>query len=72
MTLAARLLRVYISETSPSEELRDLVAFIVKHYVPMWFEIRLHCYSTSGPDNFCRSLQYLRQLPSHLQACPYT
>ena len=47
LTLAARLLRLYISETSPSEPHRDLVTFIVEHYVPMWFVIRHHSSCTS-------------------------
>ena len=38
LTIANRVLRLYISTEMPSESLRSLVDFIMKVYVPTWFE----------------------------------
>lgn len=37
LTTASRLLRLYVSQTHPSDNLKNLVAFIVKVYAPFRF-----------------------------------
>ena len=67
LTLAARLLRTYMSEATPSNALRDLVQFVVWHYVPMWFHIRQNGSCDQGPQNLFRSVALLRELPQRSQ-----
>ena len=40
LTLAARILSLYVFTVEPSDNLRTLARFIVTHYVPIWFQIR--------------------------------
>lgn len=40
LSAAIRILLVYISTTLPSNELRTLVYFIQRAYIPMWFRVR--------------------------------
>ena len=40
LTVANRILRLYISKTSPSNNLLILVNYIAKAYIPMWFNIK--------------------------------
>ena len=68
LTLAARLLRLYISTESPSEELQQLVRFVVAHYAPVWFTVRQNSSCTDGAKNLHRSVELLRQLPETVQA----
>ena len=67
LTLAARLLRVYIGSASPSDQLCQIVQYLVGHYVPMWFYIRSHHTCSSGAKNVMRSLELLRELSPQLQ-----
>ena len=67
LTLAARLLRAYMSAAAPSSALRDLVQFVVSHYVPMWFHIRQNGSCDRGSQNLFRSVALLRELPQRSQ-----
>ena len=40
LTLAIRIMRLYVTEECPSEELKILTKFIVKVYVPCWFQFK--------------------------------
>lgn len=40
LTTANRVLRLYISTPLPSDELKELVTFILKSYMPLWFQIK--------------------------------
>ena len=66
LTLAARLLRLYIGTESPSSDLSLIVQYLVRHYIPVWFRIRSHSKCTEGPGNLLFSLQLLRDLPQPL------
>ena len=68
LTLAARLLRVYISTENPSSALKDLVQYVVGHYLPMWFAIRQKSSCGFGSRNLFRSIELLRQLAERTQA----
>lgn len=67
LTLGSRLLRLYMSTETPSAELRQLVEFLLLHYIPMWFSIRQHSSCVFGSKNFFRSVELLRQLPEEIQ-----
>ncbi|KAF0289541.1 hypothetical protein FJT64_012242 [Amphibalanus amphitrite] len=56
-----------IGPLNHASELRDIVRFIVQHYLPMWFCIRQTSSCIDGPKNFMRSLELLRKLPQELQ-----
>lgn len=40
LTIANRVLRLYISTESTSEDLEQLVLFKLKSYMPLWFKIK--------------------------------
>jgi len=40
LTCANRILRYYISTTKPSANLKTMVTYLLKVYVPQWFSIR--------------------------------
>ena len=65
--MAARLLRLYISSASPTDQLNQIVRYLVCHYCPMWFHIRSHSSCVHGARNVLRSLALLRSLPENLQ-----
>ncbi|XP_043238696.1 uncharacterized protein LOC122390101 [Amphibalanus amphitrite] len=68
LTLAARLLRLYVSTVAPSGALQDLVQYVVRHYVPMWFTIHQNSSCDQGSRNLFRSVVLLRDLPQRSQA----
>ena len=40
LTLANRILRLYVSTTNPSEQLYSLVHFVINLYAPAWFQVK--------------------------------
>ena len=68
LTLAARILRLYVSTIEPSDHLRTLARFIVTHYVPIWFQIKCNPSCKNGSKNLFRSVQLLRDLPDSVQS----
>ncbi|KAF0287675.1 hypothetical protein FJT64_013924 [Amphibalanus amphitrite] len=67
LTLGSRILRLYMSTAVPSSELKQLVNFLLLHYIPMWFTIRLNSGCTLGSKNLYRSVELLRRLPKKIQ-----
>ncbi|KAG0711470.1 hypothetical protein GWK47_020547 [Chionoecetes opilio] len=41
LTTGNRILRLYVSTANPSDQLKELVLFIVRVYAPMWFAIKM-------------------------------
>ena len=68
LTLAIRLMRIYVATESPSRELQQLVRFLVNHYVPMWFQIKQHSCSRFGARNVHRSIELLSTLQEQTQS----
>ena len=68
LTLAARLLRLYTSTKSPTNELVQIIVYLMGHYIPMWFQIRSSNSCSNGTKNLWRSVELLQQLPTHLQS----
>ena len=62
-TLANRILRLYISTLHPSNDLKRLVNFILKQYVPGWIQFKRFWEISSGATNFFQLVQLSRDLP---------
>ena len=62
-TLANRILRLYISSSHPSHELRRLVYFILNQYVPVWIQFKLFWKISNGSINFFYLVQLSKDLP---------
>lgn len=62
LTLANRLLRLYVSTINPSFSLVRLVSFIVNHYAPSWFRIKSHPACTDGSKNLFHQIQLTAKL----------
>lgn len=66
LTTANRVLRLYISMKSPSENMIQIVTFILKSYMPMWFTIKLSKSFTDGPKHVFQTIQTTRYLPEEV------
>lgn len=64
LTRANRLLRLYVCQESPSENLQRIVKFIVNFYAPVWFYIKSHPTSQEGAKNFFYMLSLYQKLDS--------
>ena len=67
LTLANRILRLYLSTLNPSEELCNLVHFLINFYVPAWFHVKEHWRSVDGSRNLHFIATLLKQLPSSMR-----
>lgn len=67
LTTASRLLRLYVSKTHPTEELKILVAFVVKVYAPFWFLVKSQPQFIHGSRHLFKYILWIRQLPTHIQ-----
>jgi len=63
LTLACRILRLYVAVSNPSHTLSRLAEFIIKVYLPSWFEIKLNNCITDGPRNFFNILDKVNKFP---------
>lgn len=63
LTLANRILRLYVSEHTPSLELKRLVFFVLNQYAPGWFRFKTHWKITDGAPNFMYLILLSRRLP---------
>lgn len=64
LTCANRILRLYVGTEKSSENLRELVVFIMKVYAPTWFDIKMKPSCKHGPIhvfNMIKRSLYLRQ-----------
>jgi hypothetical protein len=66
MTLANRILRLYVSTGTPSIKLIGVVHFIQNVYVPMLFWIKCFPGWTDGPRHLYRILSFSRCLPKYV------
>lgn len=66
LTTANRILRLYVSVKTPSNELKMLVSFILKSYMPVWFKIKKSKYLTDGPGHIFEVIKSTRFLPEKL------
>lgn len=66
LTTANRVLRLYISLINPSESLKQIVVFILKSYMPVWFNIKQSKYFTEGPKHVFLAIKTSRYLSDDL------
>lgn len=62
LTKANRILRLYVTTSSPTTNLKDLATYIMKVYVPMYFNVKYYSsviYGSILLSKFIRSTQYL-------------
>lgn len=62
ITKASRILRLYVTSNSPSNNLKVLAVYIMKVYIPMYFHIKYYnsvIYGSVLLSKFVRSTQYL-------------
>ena len=62
LTAANRILRLYVSTTSPSKELTLLADYVLLVYAPMWFSIKLEPQCYMGARHLWRLIQLSRFL----------
>lgn len=67
LTKANRILRLYISTSNPSYQLKVLAAYCVKVYAPVWFEIKTNPTCKHGSKNFWKLVTNSRYLPAELK-----
>ncbi|GBM34037.1 hypothetical protein AVEN_162218-1 [Araneus ventricosus] len=67
LTTANRTLRLYLSEESSTPELQEIVVFILKSYMPLWFSIKTSKYFTEGPRLVYKPIKSSRYLPEDLR-----
>lgn len=67
LTTASRLLRLYVSKRQPSENLKNLVTFVVKVYAPFWFLVKGQPQSIHGSRHIFKYIVWIRELPFNIQ-----
>lgn len=67
LTCANRVLRLYVSQISPTSEMKTLVNYIVKTYAPVWFDIKMHYTMKDGPKHILKVIQTTRHFPDNIK-----
>lgn len=67
LTKANRILRLYVSTNKPSENLRTLTIYIIRVYVPMYFNVKYYSSVVHGSALFCKFIQWTRYLEPNLR-----
>ncbi|GBL75383.1 hypothetical protein AVEN_194578-1 [Araneus ventricosus] len=57
LTAVNRVLRLYLSSKDPSGNLKEIVGFILKFYMPVWFAIKKSNYFTDGSKHVFQAIQ---------------
>lgn len=66
LTKASRILRKYVSTEKPSKDLKELAKYIIKVYVPTFFQIKYQKSCTKGSINFFHLVKSSRYLEKNL------
>jgi hypothetical protein len=67
LTTANRLLRLYIASRNPSENLVELVTYVIRVYAPVWFHVKVQSSCSEGSRHYWRLIQFSRYLKPHLK-----
>ena len=62
LTVANRILRLYVSAKNPSGQLLCLVEYIMNVYTPTWFDIKVNSKVKDGPINQFKMICRVRSL----------
>lgn len=66
LTTANRILRLYVSDENPSDNLKTMVTFIIRVYAPMWFTIKVQSSCKDGARHVHQMIVKSRYLsPKH-------
>ena len=66
LTTANRILRLYVSDKEPSDNLKTLVILIIRVYAPMWFAIKAQSSCKDGARHVHQMLVKSRYIsPKH-------
>ncbi|XP_052130929.1 uncharacterized protein LOC127751420 [Frankliniella occidentalis] len=60
LTLACRLMRCYVATEAPTEALVTLVTFVMRVYVPQWFDVKQRPSCTDGARHFFKAIERTR------------
>ena len=66
LTKASRILRLYVSTSTPSDNLRLLAEYVIKVYVPMYFNVKYYSsviYGSALLFKFIRLINFLPPTP---------
>lgn len=66
LTKASRILRLYVASKSPTRNLITLATYIIRVYVPQFFNIKFRYSSVYGSVHFSQFIMLSRYLPNHL------
>lgn len=66
LTMANNVLRLYVSESEPSQNLQLISEYIMKVYAPSWFDIKCSSNLHNAPRNFFKIVERCRFLPPDL------
>lgn len=66
LTLANRVLQLFIGVQNPQEKLVEIVQFIMRSYMPVWFDIKVSKHFTDGPKHVFKANQTTRYLSEDL------
>lgn len=67
LTTASRILRLYVTKPSPSNDLKNLALFVMKVYAPFWFLVKSQPLAIYGSRHIFQYIQWTRQLPESVQ-----
>jgi len=67
LTTANRLLRLYVATAIPSENLVELVTYVMTVYAPLWFHIKVRSACTEGSRHMWRLIQFSRYMKPELK-----
>lgn len=68
LTMANRILRLYITNEKPSADLLTLTTFVLKVYAPIWFHIKIKPSCIYGAKHLHQTILLSRYLPNDLKA----
>lgn len=67
LTLACRILRLYVATQNPSKELQILAQFIIRCYGPMWFKIKQKPELFEAPRHLFQFIKSIEWLPKNVK-----
>jgi hypothetical protein len=67
LTTANRILRLYVATEEPSEELQDIVSYVMNVYAPVWFAIKRSKSIVDGAHNLFKTIQYSQPLNDNVK-----
>lgn len=67
LTTASRILRLYVTKPTASEELKKLAIFIMKIYAPFWFLVKRQPQAVMGSRHLFTYIRWTQKMPQDVQ-----